>query len=254
VDSLASALPPTGELSPRGFLAFLKRPARLDDTRPLHSHRIGAARRFQLSAAKDAAQDAGCRPPIQEAQSVDVLGLEREQAAKAGRPADCIVVRRIFAVDKPQGTFKDLAGILPRQLDHMTTSAGGAVVNDGHVAIPSWDRGSSPGSKCPSCKPATWVVGRPMDSTNKPYMIWKIREAPKSRIPLGPRKGAHREGVTFKVLPLRMEATVVDKLDEAWRSRGIKNRMEFFRGALCHYLKQLGAEDAAALFADAAAA
>ena len=98
------------------------------------------------------------------------------------------------------------------------------------------------------------VVGRPTGSTNKPYLVWKIREAQKGRIPLGPRKSAHREGVTFKVLPLRMEAAVVDKLDEAWRSRGIKNRMEFFRGALCHYLKQLGAEDAAALFADATAA
>ena len=97
------------------------------------------------------------------------------------------------------------------------------------------------------------VVGRPTGSTNKAYMIWKIREAQKGRIPLGPRKNAHREGVTFKVLPLRMESAVVDKLDEAWRSRGIKNRMEFFRGALCHYLKELGAEDAAALFADATA-
>ena len=98
------------------------------------------------------------------------------------------------------------------------------------------------------------VVGRPTGSTNKPYMIWKIREAQKGRIPLGPRKSAHREGVTFKVLPLRIESAVVDKLDEAWRSRGIKNRMEFFRGALCHYLKQLGAEETAALFADATAA
>jgi len=98
------------------------------------------------------------------------------------------------------------------------------------------------------------VVGRATGSTNKPYMIWKIREAQKGRIPLGPRKNAHREGVTFKVLPLRMEAAMVDKLDEAWRSRGIKNRMEFFRGALGHYLKELGAEEAAALFADATAA
>jgi hypothetical protein len=98
------------------------------------------------------------------------------------------------------------------------------------------------------------VIGRPTGSTNKPYMIWKIREAKKGRIPLGPRKSAHREGVTFKVLPLRMESAVVDKLDEAWRSRGIKNRMEFFRGALGHYLKELGAEKAAALFADATAA
>ena len=98
------------------------------------------------------------------------------------------------------------------------------------------------------------VVGRPTGSTNKPYMIWKIREAQKGRISVGPRKSAHRAGVTFKVLPLRMEAATVDKLDEAWRSRGIKSRTEFFRGALCHYLKQLGAEDAAALFANATAA
>jgi metal-responsive CopG/Arc/MetJ family transcriptional regulator len=47
---------------------------------------------------------------------------------------------------------------------------------------------------------------------------------------------------------------VVDKLDEAWRSRGIKSRTEFFRGALGHYLKHIGAEDVAALFADGAAA
>jgi hypothetical protein len=98
------------------------------------------------------------------------------------------------------------------------------------------------------------VVGRPTGSTNKPYMIWKIREAQKGRIPVGLRKNAHREGVTFKVLPLRLEAAGVDKLDDAWRSRGIKNRMEFFRGALGCYLKQLGAEDAAELFADATAA
>jgi metal-responsive CopG/Arc/MetJ family transcriptional regulator len=50
-----------------------------------------------------------------------------------------------------------------------------------------------------------------------------------------------------------MESAVVDKLNEAWRSRGIKNRMEFFRGVLGSYLKQLGAEDAAALFADVTA-
>jgi metal-responsive CopG/Arc/MetJ family transcriptional regulator len=56
------------------------------------------------------------------------------------------------------------------------------------------------------------------------------------------------------VLPLRLESAVVDKLDETWRSHGIKSRMEFFRGALGYYLKQLGAKDAAALFADASAA
>jgi len=72
-----------------------------------------------------------------------------------------------------------------------------------------------------ACAPPVFnfqASGRPTGPTNKAYMIWKIREAQKGRIPLGPRKSAHREGVTFKVLPLRMEAAVVDKLDEAWRS------------------------------------
>jgi hypothetical protein len=98
------------------------------------------------------------------------------------------------------------------------------------------------------------AVGRPTGSTNKAYLVWKIREAKKGRVPVGPRKNARREGVTFKILPLRMETEVVDKVDEAWRSRGIKNRMAFFRGALGHYLKHLGAEDAATLFGDTAAA
>ena len=47
---------------------------------------------------------------------------------------------------------------------------------------------------------------------------------------------------------------MIDKLDETWRSFGVKNRMEFFRAALGHYLKQLGAGDAAELFANATAA
>jgi hypothetical protein len=97
------------------------------------------------------------------------------------------------------------------------------------------------------------VVGRPSSSTSKAYLVWKIREARKGRIPVGSRRNARREGVTFKVLPLRMETIVADKLDESWRSRGIKNRTEFFRGALGHYLRHLGAEDAAVLFANCAA-
>ena len=94
------------------------------------------------------------------------------------------------------------------------------------------------------------AIGRPTGSTNKAYLVWKIREAKKGRIPVGPRKNARREGITFKVLPMRMETEVVGKLDEAWRSLGIKNRIEFFRGALGHYLKRLGAEDLAGLFAN----
>jgi hypothetical protein len=71
----------------------------------------------------------------------------------------------------------------------------------------------------------------------------------------GPRKTRARDGepLDVKILPLRLEADVADKMDEAWRAKGIKNRMEFFRGAIGHYLAHLGARDAAALFTNAGA-
>lgn len=100
------------------------------------------------------------------------------------------------------------------------------------------------------------AVGRATGSDDRRYLIWKIREAEKGRIPVGPRKTRERNGepVDVKILPLRLEAEVVERMDEAWRARGIKNRMEFFRRALGHYLSHLGAEEAAALFTNAGAA
>jgi hypothetical protein len=94
------------------------------------------------------------------------------------------------------------------------------------------------------------VVGRATGSDDRRYLIWKIREAEKGRINVGPRKTRARddEPLDVKILPLRLEADVADKMDEAWRAKGIKNRMEFFRGAIGHYLAHLGAADAAALF------
>jgi hypothetical protein len=99
------------------------------------------------------------------------------------------------------------------------------------------------------------VVGRPTDSVARAYLIWKVREAEKGRITVGPLKSRARAGqpLDVKILPLRLEADVADKMDEAWRAKGIKNRMEFFRGAIGHYLAHLGARDAAALFTNAGA-
>jgi len=100
------------------------------------------------------------------------------------------------------------------------------------------------------------AVGRATGSDDRRYLIWKIREAEKGRIPVGPRKTRERNGepVDVKILPLRLEAEVVERMDEAWRTRGIKNRMEFFRRAVGHYLSHLGADEAAALFTNAGAA
>lgn len=95
------------------------------------------------------------------------------------------------------------------------------------------------------------VVGRSTGSDDRRYLIWKIREAEKGRINVGPVKTRAREGepLDVKILPLRIETELADKMDEAWRAKGIKNRMEFFRGAIGLYLTQLGARDVAALFA-----
>jgi hypothetical protein len=99
------------------------------------------------------------------------------------------------------------------------------------------------------------VVGRDTGSTDKRYLIWKVREAEKGRIPVGPRRVRERasEPADVKILPLRLEADVVESMDEAWRARGMKTRMQFLRRALGHYLTHLGAVDAAAKFAGDAA-
>jgi hypothetical protein len=93
------------------------------------------------------------------------------------------------------------------------------------------------------------VVGRPTSSSHAGYLRWKITQAQKGRIPVGPRKNAHREGVTFKVLPLRMEADLVDKLDEAWRRQGLHSRMDLFRKSIQAFLASAGETDIAAMLA-----
>ncbi|WP_438027600.1 ribbon-helix-helix protein, CopG family [Sorangium sp. So ce233] len=51
----------------------------------------------------------------------------------------------------------------------------------------------------------------------------------------------------MKILPLRLEADVADKMDAARRAKGIKNRMELFRVAIGAYLAQVGARRRRAL-------
>jgi hypothetical protein len=91
------------------------------------------------------------------------------------------------------------------------------------------------------------VVGRPTGSDNRAYLIWKIREAEKGRIPVGPRQSTRREGVIFRILPMRMEADLVEKLDEVWRRRGLRSRMHLFRESLQAYLSGVGETDVAAM-------
>jgi len=95
------------------------------------------------------------------------------------------------------------------------------------------------------------VVGRDTGSSAKNYLIWKIRQAEKGRIPVGPRRSRRSEGeaANFKVLPLRMQAELVAELDEARERLGLKSRMELMRRSLDAFLLEAGEVRGAELFA-----
>lgn len=92
------------------------------------------------------------------------------------------------------------------------------------------------------------IVGRPTGSSNKNYLMWKIRMAQQGKVPVGPRPS--RSSTTpgeLKVLALRMPANFVAALDEVWRRHGMKSRMELIRDAFEVYLGGMGELDVAGL-------
>ncbi len=97
----------------------------------------------------------------------------------------------------------------------------------------------------------TEVVGRPTGSSAKRYLVWKIRQAQRGRIPVGPRGRTRGDGPApdFKVLPLRMEADLVAQLDEARERLGLKSRMDLFRRSLHAFLLEAGEVRVAEMFA-----
>ena len=86
------------------------------------------------------------------------------------------------------------------------------------------------------------IVGRPSESRNAMYLKWKIRQAEKGRVPVGPtrRRIVEGEPALFKVLPLRFTATSVDQMDAIWRALGMRSRSDFVRTAIDAYVKSLG--------------
>ena len=95
------------------------------------------------------------------------------------------------------------------------------------------------------------VIQRDTSSTNKAYLVWKLRQAEKGRISIGPRRSrkADGEAANCKVLPLRMEADLVTQLDEARERLGLKSRMELMRRSLHAFLLEAGEVRVAELFA-----
>jgi hypothetical protein len=80
------------------------------------------------------------------------------------------------------------------------------------------------------------VVGRETRSSDSAYLVWKLRQAQKGRVRVGPIE--RRSGATsdVKVVPLRMTAAEVEALDEAWRRLGFKSRMAMIRNAISSFV------------------
>ena len=103
----------------------------------------------------------------------------------------------------------------------MTTSAGGAVVNDGHVAIPSWE-GEATRLDVPELQ-ARYLGGRQAHGLDQqPYIIWKFREAPKSRIPLS-------RAIGYLYVYLDFKLRIADDSSEA---RGVDRQTADRRGSV----------------------
>ena len=84
-------------------------------------------------------------------------------------------------------------------------------------------------------------------SKNAAYLIWKIRQAEKGKIPVGPTRRASANPGDYKVIPLRMETEVVDQIDAARERLDLPSRTTLIRRALMLYLAKAGENDVAAL-------
>jgi len=100
------------------------------------------------------------------------------------------------------------------------------------------------------------VIGRPTGSSHVGYLRWRLRQAERGRIRVGPARRSHREGdaTDFKVLPFRVDATVVTSLDQARERLGLGSRVELLRRALHDYLYEAGEREVAEFFLPAGSA
>ena len=97
-------------------------------------------------------------------------------------------------------------------------------------------------------------IGRATSSTDKPYLIWKLTQAEKGKIRVGPVVHGQRLEGSFagndRTLPLTMTAAAVAAIDAAWPRAGFTSRMSFMRAAIRELLVRRGETKAAAHFPD----
>lgn len=90
------------------------------------------------------------------------------------------------------------------------------------------------------------LVGRPTNSRNVGYLRWRLRQAERGRLRVGAEPRVPPHGADdILVLPLRMPAAIVERLDEARRRLGLASRAELFRRALHRYFVDSGEREVA---------
>lgn len=92
-------------------------------------------------------------------------------------------------------------------------------------------------------------IGRETGSDNRTYLIWKISQARKGHVRIGPE--IVREAKPPQaMLTVRIDADAVEFLDKAWRAHGLRSRNELVIEALHRQLDEMGEADGAKRFAD----
>lgn len=92
------------------------------------------------------------------------------------------------------------------------------------------------------------IIGRPTGSTDVAYLRWRLRQAERGLIRVGLEPRVAHGADDILVLPLRMPAPVVERMDEARRRLGLASRAELFRRALHRYFVESGERDVADCF------
>jgi len=91
------------------------------------------------------------------------------------------------------------------------------------------------------------VIGRETGSTDRRYLLWKLSEAGKGKITVGPvQKRAARDKADMQVLPLGLLRETTRLLDAAVAASGAKSRSAFIRAALIEKLRAIGGSNAEA--------
>jgi hypothetical protein len=91
------------------------------------------------------------------------------------------------------------------------------------------------------------ITGRESKSSNRPYLIWRVQQAQKGRVPVGPRARRGDAGPA-KVLPMRVPTAAIEPLDEVRRKLGLRSRNEMFHKAMASFLINAGESDLAGHF------